>query len=718
METAFRKKFLQAYVDNAVSLLQANGDTSDRDLLVAYVKKQIRDRYKPLLSTVVANKNYGNAELIEHVDALKFFNHYNNKVLAPSGSVYHTIGEKKSVMYEFIKNYLTQRKILKKEMLHAEEKGDETLAQIKNYGQATVKIRANSLIGATGSEYSFCYNKAAFNSVTSMSRNLVMNAYAFTERFLAGNFYFPTYNHLLNYCSLIWQKMPPIKEIREILTKYKLYVPTLHETTLYFRQQVEVYTNQLPERYVTKSFLASWNAEQLAFLFYSNNFYQIATKNVNVLRSMVREVFKDIDEPTEEQLKEIKPTDLFECDGDLLIVLNTHYCSLLPEGVSLYDTPKKEPELAKKLVYIAKYMTEKINAIMEIVEFFCNNGTTIEDILKHKMMYRKVVANSDTDSVIFSTKDWVEWYTGNYNFTSDAFDIDVFITYCLSKSVAWLMYNISQQRGAQGKDLYAMNMKNEFLYPVLISCTIPKHYAGPITMREGVILAKPKFDIKGVSFRGSSMQKITLDYTENFIRSMIDDIYRKDHPEELGKIDIQKYITKVIWYESHILRSLRNGETTYLNVDPVKTANEYKDPNKSIYFNYQFWCEVFQDKYGEIQIPTKCHVVPLDPIGIKSDQYLDFLKEKHIDIYSRLTRYMETIGDKKITRVPINPALNKIPDELIPLIDSKLIVYKNCSPMYLALESFGLSTGIPSKKKMLFVDIFGVDDESIYGTKN
>lgn len=702
-----RKKYMQAYIDNAISLLKLSFPNTDEEILKTYVEKVVNEKYTPLLSQAIVNESYGNAKLVDNIDTLKFFNYHQKRILSPAGSVYSTTDEKKSLMYEFIKHYLSTRKVLKKEMLKAEEAGDTVTAQIKNYGQATVKIRANSIIGGTGSEYSFCYNKAAFNSVTSLSRNTIMNAYAFTERFLGGNIYLPTYNHFLNYMTVLINKCPNKEKVEEIINKYHLKEPDDIDIMDFFFESMHTYTNDIPKGELY-SLIHNLPFHQKIFLYYANNFFILAQINGDVLRSMIREVFT-MPTYTEEEFNNTDPKDLFNYDGDLLIVLNTHYAYLLGD-VSLYDAPKDAPDIAKQLVLIAKHMTEKVAPLMDIIDFFCHHHTSVADTIAHKAMYRKVVANSDTDSVIFTTKEWVKWYTGSYNFTQDAFDIDVLVTYFLSKTVAWLMYTISEQRGALGEDLLAMNMKNEFLYPVMMSCIIPKHYVGPQTMREGHILPKPKMDIKGVSFRGSSMQKITLDNTEDFLTSIINDIYDKNQPEKLGSISIHKYIQKIIEFELMILHSLKSGETTFLSVEPVKYESEYKDPEISMFFNYKVWCNVFQDKYGEIQIPTKCHIVPLNPITMMTEDYKMFLNTNYPDIFEKLYKFINSIDPKKkISRIPINPALKSIPPELIPLIDSKLIVYKNCSPMYLALESLGLSSGIPSNKKMLFVDIFGVN---------
>lgn len=157
---------------------------------------------------------------------------------------------------------------------------------------------------------------------------------------------------------------------------------------------------------------------------------------------------------------------------------------------------------------------------------------------------------------------------------------------------------------------------------------------------------------------------------------------------------------------------------TYLNIDPVKPEKEYAKPEASIYFNYKVWTKIYADKYGPIQIPTKCHVVPVVASNFFKDDYQEFLLAKYPDIYQKTISCLKDIGKKEISRIPLSPAMDRVPDEIIPLINAKSIVYKNCAPMYLALESLGFSTGINSNKKVLFVDLFGISQEEIYDEQN
>ena len=708
-----RKTFLEAYRDSALALLKVSTNDSE-EVLVKWLNKLIESRYKELKCTYIDNESYGNAELKQMQDVREFFNKYNQYVLTQSGSVFYPIDKKESMMHKFISHYLDSRKAYKKKMLEAKEKGDTVVANINNYNQATMKIRANSIIGGTGCEFSFCYSKPVFNAVTSLSRNCIMNAYALTERFLAGNFYFPTYNHLLNYISICLQTGPTKKETEEFKSRYPdIYTPCVDDVFKLFSSYVSIYTNE-KSSVSLRVFLSGLEEYQLFYLYYANNVFLFFNENRDMLIPMILDVFDD-NKVDYTHISDKNPYDLFSFDGDLLIVLNTHYAYLLQQNKSMYDTPKDNPELAKKFVCIAEYMTDKIKPILDIVEFFCKRNTSIDNTIAHKHMYRKVVSNSDTDSVIFTTKEFVKWYTGTYNFTQQAFDIDALITFLLSKCIAWLMFTISVQRGAKDKYRYSLNMKNEFLYPVMMSCIIPKHYAGFITMQEGKILPRPDFDIKGVSFRGSTMQQITLDYVTNFIKSIINDIYNKDRPEQVGNISIHKYILKVIQYERYIYQSLKRGEVTFLNVAPIRNESEYKNADASIWFNYLMWKSVFEKTYGEIQIPNKCHIVPLIPKLIRSDEYLNWLKIESPDIYQKMDEYLKNIDSKKnISRIPINPILSNIPKELLPLIDIRSIVYSNCAPLYLVLESFGLSFGVPSKKNMLFIDFYGISEEYMH----
>ena len=85
-----RQKFLDAYINSGVELL-SNITTDSPELLRAFVQKQVEETYKPRTCTIIDNASYGNAELVDNVDVLKLFDHYNQYIYSPSGSFYYLI---------------------------------------------------------------------------------------------------------------------------------------------------------------------------------------------------------------------------------------------------------------------------------------------------------------------------------------------------------------------------------------------------------------------------------------------------------------------------------------------------------------------------------------------------------------------------------------------------------------------------------------------------
>jgi hypothetical protein len=199
-----------------------------------------------------------------------------------------------------------------------------------------------------------------------------------------------------------------------------------------------------------------------------------------------------------------------------------------------------------------------------------------------------------------------------------------------------------------------------------------------------------------------------LDYAEWFIKSTIDDI------DKNGCINAKKYILRTLQFERYIYDDLQAGSTQFLTIDPVKNKDEYKEAERSIYFNYLFWEEIFGDKYGNIAIPTKCYILPLT--NPRTYAYVSYLEQHYPDVAIRLKRFFERHPDKAVTRIPINPLTNVIPDELKLITDYKSIIFSNCSPLYLFLSSFAITTGTSTKQKVLFSDIYGMVTKEVAHT--
>jgi len=692
-----RPDLFKSYKKNMITFLNKYYDNTSTE---NFVKNIMKEKINIPIASIIEHKSYGNAEKVE-VNLFDYIRQNNEVILSPSGSCYYNAEKKSSFIKMFIDDFLKRRKILKKEMLTAKEEGNTVLATIKNYGQDTVKRTTNSLIGATGNQYSLFTDRAGFNSVTSAGRHFIMLGYTHTERFLKGNFYFPDYESVLNHIVILMNVCPPKQDIENILNKYKLCTvlsTDLHDFLCY---NLNKYTTKY-NKYELLQYLDNLESHVINFIYYYNNLHNICHTNKEVMKK----IFDNILNTNQiNHTEDVDPLDLYKIDDDLIIIVAVH-CAELIKNYKLNDLPKVAPDIAKHLIRIAKYMEKTMLPIMEILKIFSNVEIVIPNIMECKNMLRECVIVSDTDSVIFTTKDWIYWYLDKYNFSKTAFDIDSIVTFLLSKTLEWYLEVISKHRGCTGKDIHAIKMKNEFTYPVMITSIIPKHYVGFITMQEGVVLPKPAKDIKGLSFKSSSLHANTLSYVKEFLFDMIYDIYDEKDLNKIGDIDISKYISKIVLFEQLIIQSLEKGEMYFLNTLPIKAMNEYKKPEASVWVNYLFWEEVFSEKYGNIQIPNKCPMVPIKDKSLFNDEYLNSILTIDKNIYKKLKNYLNVNKDKKINRIPLNPLLVKTPQEIIPLIDTRSIAYKNASPLYLAMANLGFSIGAKADKCILYSDIY------------
>lgn len=699
--------FLKAYIDNHCNAMrdrldkvkEGNGDLG-----------ALRRKGEKLWPTIKCVKHitpgdssethcYGNMEYFNDYPLFDHIRNMGDKIIAPFGTCYETIDNCSSFLKGMVDTKKGDRKKEKKLMLKAKEEGDKTAEAFHNSIQASIKITMNSMPGGMGSGFNFLSSTANFNSVTSTARFIIMNAYAHAERFLESNFYFLNEEQLINHIVTATKYGPDPKTVVELLKKYKFKIPTVDDVYNFLTGELNKYTFEQDHPQI-RTILETLHKGQLAFLYYMSNMAHLVMDNEWYFKPWIRQMFSEY---SMDHSIPVEPTDLFKTDGDLLVVLYTVYNEQVPRNakgnsISPKETIDNYPELAKKFTLIGRYMQSKMDEISDLFEIFMNHEVHIGYVNEHKQMFRQTVISSDTDSIIFTTKKWVEWFTGSLKVSQDAYNINALIVYWLSKANAYIMYHVSRMVGAIDKDLLTMQMKNEFMMPVDILTSLKKHYASILKIQEGVFYATPRLDIKGVELRGSNYSNNTLKYAQWFIHSMINEIYEK------GTVNIRNKIVEVLRFERLIYDSLRRGEVEYLTVDPIKNMDEYANAESSIYFNYMFWESVYGQKYGSIMIPTKCYMLPLT--NIRHFDYQTFLENSHPEIAKNLEAFLIKYPKKNISRIPINPLTNEIPAELKPVINYKGIVYDNTKPMYLIMQSLGLGMG-NGKVNMLYSDMYG-----------
>lgn len=698
------ESFVRSYIENKCEMMKSNL----RDAIHNHEDLTIpRTGDKRLWPTIRAahysdendsslQHSYGNMKIVETEDLLGYIARYRDKVITPFGSIYETADHISSFLKGMIDEKSAMRKKEKKLMLQARLNNNKIAATYHNNNQSTIKVNMNSLIGAMGLDYNFLSNVANFNSVTSTGRYFVTNAFAHGERFLHGNFFFLTEEELINHIVNCVRHGPDDQKVLTICADKNIKIPTSDEVYNFLIFNLNKYQYK-PDHPRIRALLSSCTTGQLTFLYYMSNMKQLVFENEQFFRPWIDLFFSNSDVDIS-HLENVDPHDLNKLDGDLTIVISTVYNPEMPvneksNSISIYDTIDQYPDLAKKFVVIGNAMQKKLDDIKDLFDLFMNHQIAVSYVHEHKHMLRDVIVLSDTDSILFTTKDWVEWYQHSMKFTPTSFSMNALVVYWLSKSIKSMLAHMSKAIGAVGKDITKMNMKNEFMMPIEIMTSLKKHYASILAIQEGVFYKIPRLDIKGGNLRGSTYSQETLNYVEWWIQDIINEIY------STGCVEIRKRIADVLRFERVILDSLHQHQVTFLTADPIRMESEYKNADSTIYHNYLFWEAVFAEKYGHILIPAKCYIAPL--LNIAQPKYINFLKQKYPEIANTLIKYLTTHKDKEITRIPLNPITNTIPEELYPVINYKSIIYDNIKPFYIILQSFGISMGNDTFKVLL-----------------
>ena len=686
---------LRAYAENQIAYIRRQHPTVPveqiRDFVVSEIKSTVK---KPRLS-LINYPSYGNAKL-ETVDLLDYTDSIRKNVITPAGVVYMPSTQKES----FLKNKLLfngkARKIQKKVMLTAAAAGDLVTEQRANYIQASIKIETNSIPGAFGSAFNCLFDKPNYNAVTSLARHAIMCGYAHVEKMLEGNYYFPTLEHCINYCVVLVRHCP--KDLSSVIAEYGIHVPSVSEVTGHFTHSLKFYMRITPQiQSSLDRFISSLSTNERTFVYYVYCLKTLLVKNEHLFRPFLKEFSRidlDIDTTTD-------PKKIFDLNSDLLAMVSGLNADII-QHKTVSDAVSECPDGIRRLIAIGHHMQRKLDDISRLIKAFLRIDCDVADAMSHPRMIRKAVLISDTDSVIFSTQSWVAWYTGGASFSKEAYSINSFVVFLVIMTLEQIFARLSANFGASGEDIHRISMKNEFLYPLMMRTPLPKQYAGRAAVQEGFVLPKPKKDIKGLSFKSSTMCKETVKAGEEFIDWIFDSVIRD------GSITVSECLERVLNHELVVTRSLEAGERTFLKTTPVKT--EYKDDDASILYNWKFWEEVFRPNFGEFIIPSKGFDIPIlgDGRALYDEQYLERVRVFDSSLYDRLLGFMDH-DRRKITRLIIPMTLKRIPAILRPIIDIRGIVYSNSTPFIVTMRSLGIGY-TNSKEQTLLSDIYTTKD--------
>lgn len=654
------------------------------DAIRISLKEKIKNKQIKLIDPVV-----NHFERNEHGDKYKkesgLFQYINTTIkqgdiLAPSFTVYTHPSKKVSLIAQFNETNGKIRSIAKKEGQKAKAEGNTLLAIFKNNEQINRKTYNNSTSGSFASNGSILYNPSAHSTLTSTTRTVSSLSNAINEKIISGNrHYFNVDVTLSNIISIAYNSDKEL--IQNVISKYNLNYPSVEDVIDCVKYSTELYwidRNNLKKLY---NFICTLSDTERASVVYTSDLYHIRKHNQEFVRTFLTELAK------KETSKEYDdPISVVHSHDESIINFMHQICVSEVRGIG-----KDYKKIPKEKVDILAGTCENIaNVILKYSDFF-NALFLTKDMpastANLPSMVRRSVVTSDTDSTLFSTDEFVNWYFNDMILTDESFAIASSVAFISTQCIAHSLAILSANMGVTKEKLYTLAMKPEYSFPVFIPTSVAKHYFTIKTIQEGNVYNEPEIEIKGVHLKNSALPKhITSQLEEKMVRIL-------DSIKNNNKISLVEELSLVADKERNIITSIENNELSYFKQNSIKLAEVYKlSEEKSPYKYHRLWEDVFKQKYGEIEKPQytviKIPTILNNKTMVKN--WLDSLEDKAF--CERMSVWMNKYSKDKLNTIYINSAYLKaygIPTEVKPIINIKKIVLEMTNADRMILETIG-----------------------------
>ena len=690
----FRRKsdLMSEYKQNMFTYLRMDFPELSDGELKQHIDEIVREQYKPRQLKYLQLPTPGNVN-IKTNNLLEITNALNDDILTPYGSTYVSTTVRKAFTSDYIEDNQKERKIVKKDMFLADQRGDIATVRTKDLKQKNIKIGINALSGVMLSNVSF-RSAINYNAITATARFCIMTSYAVVELALGNNYYFYNVDKAINWIINLIRIYPGDAQIKGCIDKYKLDVVDSKEVLFAYQEQVYKY-DAFAKMDELKFLIDHLSTYQLCFIFYAMNLKRIFQHNDN-FRSFFDSIINIAEYP---ELSGDVPK-VAKLPDDIIQMLAVINRSDVIGKLTLQDIDAEHPDIARKLYSAYIHIENKFSDVADIFNTFITIPIIPSDIGSHKNMMRETVLISDTDSILFTCINWINWFYKRIIISDEAMRLNATIVSIISKLLDHVFAYISASMNIDLDNLRVLAIKNEFMYDAFLRTPLSKHYAGYVRYQEGVRKDPYKFDLKGKNFKGSDLSKETTKYVKWFIQYIFDSFIAT------YTIDPDDLIMKAIAFEQRIKKSIDDGQVTFLSPKPINLRINYKKPESSNYLYYELWQAVFAEKYGDINLPQKTKDLPITQVSFKDYRSISQIQTIDISLYKRFVDFMSKYPKKKFERVLI-PMDIDIPEELRAVANYRKVCSANCYSLILILRSLNITNYPKSKNNIiLFSDTY------------
>ena len=519
---------------------------------------------------------------------------HNNEVLVPTFTSYLNTKEKSSILVEFTDNNKKQRGVSKKEAFIAKVKQLWDLFIIKNNEQTNMKLRNNSMSGAFATKGSVLNNPTGHNTLTSITRCVTSVSNASNEKIIEGNRHYYNVDITLNNLISLLVDLDSHK-MQTVMDKYSLVYPTVNDVLECITRSTDLYWLQSIDSESFKiiiDFVNTFTPVERAAVIYIGDLYHIRKHNDSFIRSFLQilstRVTGNVIEDAANKMHKV----------DEMVSNFAHQIFIDEMKGKGKEYDKLDPEVLQSLLHTCYHIESVINDYKDFIDCFFLTKNVPASTAYIPTMMRRTVTVSDTDSTMFSVDHWVEWYFGHLKFDNEAFALAgsvMFIaTQCMAHNLAMFSANMNVSRDK----LFDLQMKPEFVFPVLAQTPVAKHYFTFFIAQEGNVFEKPEMEIKGVYLKDSSVPKAIMKDSHRKMEEILMTVYQGN------KISLKQLVIDLYHKELDIIEHLKNGNSEYYKKSKIKQAASYvNDADRSPFGHHLFWNEVFAAKYGEVEEP-------------------------------------------------------------------------------------------------------------------
>ena len=675
---------LKHYVDDGAFFLhKLTGDSLETTR--AYVEQVVATQTKdPRVLMLERNEQTGDRE--RKITTLATFLREaieRDDLVSPNLCVFIQPSVKESYQRIFTKRNIDKRNDFKSKAKAYKMAKDDRQFGIYNKYQNNRKLSNNALSGTYCIGSTPLGNPTSHTTLTSTCRITSGYGNANNEKLIAGNRHYWSMDIVLNNITAIVNHTDyPLLE--QVMSSYNLHYPTVAETMACIRRGAFKYFRTEWQYDEIEHYLTKLTPLELAAFVYTGDLYHLKMYNPDFMRKLFTQFIT-----TDELI-----------DGELALryiaeASAIHYTTAMDihckavAGIVVKNIKDPNNELVRLVGSTIRNLELRTAFYSDFIKVFFASANVPASLAHFPSSVRHVVLASDTDSTIFTTQQWVMWYT-NQEYTNPISDaVGALVNLFASETITHLLALMSANFGVKGDDLDIIAMKNEYKFDVFGVTDVSKHYMALKTIQEGNVFSEYEKEIKGVHMRSSNAPPTINKHSERMLLDIMETIQRGD------KVKPLEVLKTVADSERRVAESFTRGDPSFTRKGKVKVWDSYGlPPDRSPYRHYTFWQAVFAEKYGDATPPPyTATTVKTENLNTPS-KIQAFIDELECPIIKRnLQAYVDKHKPASLNTffIPNNIVNTKgIPPEILQAIDYRGIVRDVHKTHYLVLGALGL----------------------------